>query len=147
MFKNKISTSLVHPSVGDIVYLKQCAFTDRHKVQNTYDETPYVVVWHNNDKDVYRIRPVHGGASKVVHRTLIRMSVLEEDTQTVVNNVNSDTSSSEEEYEIRLQLPSSDEVKARSGVSTRVVPPLRRSQRATKGKHSNPFNMPKSAKL
>ena len=86
---------------------------------------------------------MHGGPARVVHRTLLRMSPFGDEPDVHVRS--EDTSSSEEEYEVRLEL--SNVQQARSGVTiTRDAPPLRLSARATKGKHSNPYGLPKSVR-
>ena len=69
----KLSKNTIHPDVGSIVYLKKCAFTQRHKLQNKYFDEMYVVVWHNSEKDVYHVRPVKGGPLKVVNRKLLKV--------------------------------------------------------------------------
>ena len=102
-----------------------------------------MVVWLNEYEDVFRIRTMHGGPARVVHRTSLRMSPFDDEPHVHIRS--EETSSSEEEYEIRLQFPSVQQ--ARSGVTmTRDAPPLRRSARATKGKHSNPYGLPKPVK-
>ena len=68
----KLPKSVTHPDIGSLVYLKRCAFTQRHKLQNKYFDEMYVVVWHNLEKDVYHIRPVKGGPLKVVNRKLLK---------------------------------------------------------------------------
>ena len=57
--------------VGHRVLLKQCAFTGRHKLSNHYGDTSYVVVRSKTDRNLYEIRPAHGGPSKWVNRKML----------------------------------------------------------------------------
>ena len=68
-------------SIGTQVLLKKCAFPGRHKIKDVYERDQYVVVWHNEDDDVYAIRPVRGGKEKVVHRRLLRISPVIQDIE------------------------------------------------------------------
>ena len=75
--------------MGSYVYLKKCAFTRRHKLENVYLDEIYVVIWVNPTKDVYQIRPINGGPARVVNRRLIRevpsnLDVVEADVDDVV---------------------------------------------------------------
>ena len=66
------SLSRVIPT-GTQVLLKRSAFSGRHKIQDVYESDRYVVVWHNEEEDVYAIRPVKGGSEKIVNRRLLRV--------------------------------------------------------------------------
>lgn len=57
--------------VGARVLLKQMAHSGRHKIANTFEEQPYVVVSCNEEKGVYQIRPVAGGKARWVNRQLL----------------------------------------------------------------------------
>ena len=64
----------VHTSplpVGSRVLLKECAFTDRHKLANTYGELQYVVVKRNEEGSLYAVRPFDGGAQRWVNRKML----------------------------------------------------------------------------
>ena len=71
--------------VGTPVLLKKCAFSGRHKIKDVFEKDQYIVVWHNEEADVYAIRPVRGGTEKVVHRRLLRVSPLVQDTDSEEN--------------------------------------------------------------
>lgn len=51
--------------IGSRVLLKQCAFTDRHKLIDKYGEQQYVVVKCNKDADLYAIRPFLGDIEQI----------------------------------------------------------------------------------
>ena len=57
--------------VGARVLLKRCHFTERHKLQNKFYETPYEIMEEKSKNSVYVIRPVDGGSTKTVNRNLL----------------------------------------------------------------------------
>ena len=57
--------------VGSRVLLKQCAFTERHKLANTYGEQQFIVVKSNEEGDLYAIKPVEGGSNRWVNRKML----------------------------------------------------------------------------
>lgn len=64
-------------AVGSQVLLRKCAFKGRHKIQDRYEREPYVVVWTNEQGDVYKIRPVNGGGEKTVFIIAFKSTDLE----------------------------------------------------------------------
>ena len=141
--------------VGDNVLLKQCAFLNRHKLENQYKEQKYVVVSMNTEGDVYTIRPSRGGPELTVNRKLLIIDPrgIEPDDEGPVlwlddSSSDVDSSSSEEEtFPMWWTLeakPSESPMRVPKGEkqSNPVAP--RRSQRANKGVHNNPAHWPVS---
>ncbi len=147
---------LVHRPLapGSQVLMRRCAFGGRHKLQNKYEEDPYIVVWVNQCGDVCRIRPVSGGQERTVNRKYLLLDPLAEPES------DSEGSDGDSMYDVIVSdsgtLPDQSLVNYPTGVSSeKVGEPLcdngsnnafpRRSQRTTKGLHGNPFRLPKSA--
>ena len=157
-----ISASPPPPGIGSLVYLKKCAFSKRHKLENVYYDELYVVAWVNPTKDIYRIRPINGGHSKIVNRRLIREVPSEPDVvdqnredfglnfgERRKTNVSYKDSRQDfdDEYVLVPERVTTETVgestgRTRGGTSEGVV--QRRSQRQSKGIHSNPYNLPRS---
>ena len=57
--------------VGSPVLLKNCGFTERHKLQDHSGSDRYVVVKANTEKDLYAIMPASGGPEKCVNRKML----------------------------------------------------------------------------
>ena len=57
--------------VGTKVLLKTCHFEGRHKLTDKYGRDALVVVWVNEEGDVYGVRPALGGPIQVVNRTML----------------------------------------------------------------------------
>ncbi len=131
--------------VGHRVLLKQCAFTGRHKLTNRYGDTSYVVVNCKTDRNIYEIRPAHGGPSKWVNRKLLiadprpgePAATIGSDVPPVVETsvCESDTVSPCEPCPV---APRDERVTSRIPISHTV----RRSSRANRGTHSNPAHLP-----
>ena len=138
--------------VGHRVLLKQCAFTGRHKLSNTYGDTSYVVVNSKTDRHIYEIRPAHGGPSKWVNQKLLiddplpraPAATVELDILHRVDDNDPDENSDDEAYK-------SSELIAEASPSSTVaanwptVAKWRRSHLANKGRHSNPAHLPGEA--
>ena len=134
--------------VGHRVLLNQCAFTGRHKLSNHYGDTSYVVVRSKTDRNLYEIRPAHGGPSKWVNRKMLVVdprpgepaATIGSDCPPVV-----DTTVGDPESDTVLPpaapcqiAPSDERVSSRIPVSHTV----RRSSRVNRGIHSNPAHLP-----
>ena len=91
----------------------------------------------NSEGDVCRIRPLQGGSERTVHRKLIKLHPSE-----VSDRESSEESSSDEELV---------QGTCEKGVDTQTVwegpPAQRRSNRSTRGIHSNPHRLPRSVSL
>ena len=115
---------------GTRVLLKK-RYLGRHKIQDTYDTSyPYEIVGEPDVKEggtIYKLRSIVGDDVRIVHRT--NFKVIEESSSS--SDGEEDSSTDEDvlfesvEEENKEKLP-------------------RRSSRATKGKHNNPHNLPKS---
>ena len=184
--QNRIKQSAQHnkvlhddraPSLGRViptgtqVLLKKCAFSGRHKIQDVYESDRYVVVWHNEEEDVYAIRPVKGGNEKVVNRRLLRVDpvvqnhveelsskergensgVRVDEEKVGESPCNTDSSDDSESEEIIMmgftqrENQESDVDREKVGEPATVVPVLRRSTRSTRGRNLNPFRLPQSS--
>ena len=136
----------------------------RNKIQDCWDSLPYVVV--NRKDNVYAVKSADGiGPTKHVNRINlkayadVRHAVDDREVQEEVTDSDSEESYVEvepEETEDTLSPPQDLELPVQSSRSDRVVgtkktstsgrkPALRRSSRATAGRHSNPHNAPRSA--
>ena len=146
------NTSATTLEVGDRVLLKRHAFTERHKLQDKFYDTPYVVVDVNNHNDLYQIRPASGGELKWVNRRQLVVDprgVVEEEPDVRDRSPESEdhvtSSSSDDEFEsddddlgiVRLQLQQ-DECEREEELQPR------RSSRSTRGVHRNPAHLPTS---
>ncbi|XP_041482019.1 uncharacterized protein LOC121429155 [Lytechinus variegatus] len=58
-------------NIGARVLLKKCAFEGRHKLEDKVLRDPFIVTAVNEMGDVYKIRPMFGGPTKVVNRRLL----------------------------------------------------------------------------
>ena len=66
--RHQPNTSAEQLEVNDHVLLKRHGFKERHKLQDKFHETPYVVVDVNIHHDIFQIRPASGGETKWVNR-------------------------------------------------------------------------------
>ena len=57
--------------IGSRVLTKQCAFKERHKLQDHFSEEQYIVVKCNIDQDLYEVRPALGGPTKWLNRKML----------------------------------------------------------------------------
>ena len=57
--------------VGSPVLLKNCGFTERHKLQDHFGSDRYIVIKTNSEKDLYAIVPLAGGPEKWVNRKML----------------------------------------------------------------------------
>ena len=121
--------------VGERVLLKQCAFTGRHKLSNTYAEPSHVVVSSKPEQNLYQVRPALGGPSKWVNR---KMMVL--DPRIPPDNITSGFDILPEEV-VGVSDNSCD-VPAPDADGPSVATVCRRSGRQNKGQHSNPLHLP-----
>ena len=134
--------------VGHRVLLKQCAFTGRHKLNNHYGDTSYVVVRSKTDRNLFEIRPAHGGPSKWVNRKVLIVDPrLGEPAATIGSDFPPVVDSSECDSESDTVLPpaapcqiapSDERESSRIPVSHTVC----RSSRVKRGIHSNPAHLP-----
>ncbi len=128
--------------VGSRVLLKNCAFTGRHKLVNRYGDQCYVVVTANDDLNLYEVRPALGGPAKWLNRKLLVLDPRGEpkrlavglDVLPRIHDNDPDENSDDEAY------MSSELTTESSPIST--VAEWRRSDRANKGRHSNPAHLP-----
>ncbi len=159
--------------VGQLVYRRNHNFSGRHKIQDLWMPTPFKVIAQPDDtKAVYTVAPVDGFCPpKNVHRTELRpcgpgvVGAFHQDVQSpgeVVSDSESDEAwvvmgeapteslqrvgnQSEPELcsEPDVDLDGSEESQMCEATQ---VPPVQlwRSIRATAGRHSNPFNLPRS---
>ena len=134
----------------------------------------YLVIWHNDHQDVYHVRPINGGEVKVINRKLLREVPSDtEAVELNEDNFRFDPNftdvhvhdkvcprKQQDKYMGEYTLvpnfdkvgidPVGEDVAGRAGDDNVNVPGNqdgaipRRSQRQTKGRHSNPFNLPKS---
>ena len=142
--------------VGDRVLLRREAFTSRHKLQDKFDETPYVVVAHNSEEDIFQIRPVLGGSAKWVNRRRLTLD------PRAVESFSDKFPTPDVEIDLIHQYyyqssedndsdeSSDDDVPnwlfLTRGQERSVEPrPVRRSTRSTRGINRNPFRLPSSA--
>ena len=65
-------------SIGTRVLLKKCAFEGRHKLADKVLRDPFIVTAVNETGDVYKIRPMLGGPTRVVNRRLLIIDPREE---------------------------------------------------------------------
>ena len=133
--------------VGHRVLWKKCAFPGRHKLSNHHGDTSYVVVNCKTDRNIYEIRPAHGGPSKWVNRKLLIVdprsgepavtigSDVPPVVETSVCDSESDTVSPSEPSPV---APRDERVTSRIPISHTV----RRTSRANRGTHSNPAHLP-----
>ena len=160
--------------IGDIVLLKRCAFRGRHKLEDHFLDDQFIITSINQQNDVYTIRPLLGGKEKKVNRELLILDprnqyfkplpefLLEKQFETVdrdFSDAKSD-SSSDDEWEFQIypdpqgimeqpQVIADDpenefeRVHTPPGSPGPVATP-RRSQRETKGQHSNVHKLPRS---
>lgn len=132
--------------IGKRVLLQKCAFSARHKLEDRYNSESHVEVW-LNPGDVYGIRPVMGGPTQKVNRKLLiedprqdTLPVLEEEPDDYPTDADNDNDVEEHPDAVPL-IP--------HWLFGHDRPPdgpaaIRRSSRATKGKHSNPSHLPRS---
>ncbi|XP_071506229.1 uncharacterized protein [Diadema antillarum] len=69
--RNNVQTISKSLTVGSRVLLKQCAFDGRHKLEDKFHRSPFIVMDVNAHQDVYAIRPLLGGPTKWVNRKLL----------------------------------------------------------------------------
>ena len=141
-------------ALGSQVLMRRCAFGGRHKLQNKYEQDPYIVVWVNQYGDVCRIRPVKGGQEKTVNRKYLLLDPVAEpesdsersDEDSICDVVVSDAGgSAEQPTDISSKGVGSENVGEPSIVNGSKNPVPRRSERVTRGLHRNPYRLPKSA--
>ncbi|XP_072174896.1 uncharacterized protein [Diadema setosum] len=148
--------------IGRRVLLKRCAFDGRHKLADRYYRIPYVVTARNEAKDVYTVRPLMGGPEKNVNRKLLvpdpRGQELPEllddagdecptlpEQQDEGNNDHQGEPDSEDEERPPYWIFIDGHHRAETETGDVTSSSLRRSERKTKGMHSNPFHTPVSA--
>ena len=142
----------VHPlKIGDRVLLQKTGFRDRHKLQDHFCGESYVVTNQNSEQDLYEIRLALGDPrDEFPEDSDIEPNILPE----VSFGSNSDTdSSSDSDPDFLMFLETPEMLPVDDGVDNdnleELPPPVnpvtpRRSSRATRGQHSNPFNEPRS---
>lgn len=145
--------------IGKRVLLRKNAFTGRHKLEDKYNREPFIVVWVNEEGDVYNIRPVMGGPAQTVNRKQLIEDPREDLLPTVEeepDNYLSDeaTEDSEEDRNDSVDNPEEDDevflfpywlFGYNRPPEELPQPPVRRSLRANKGVHSNPAHLPRPA--
>ena len=141
--------------VGERVLLRQMAFGGRHKLADKYHRDRYIVVGVNPEKDVYQIRPLHGGEVRSVNRKLLLADPRQEEVMSDppefwpkpsdsdnLNELDDDIGGDEGEDPFII-FPLPEEVQVTRPLPGGIQP--RRSSRSTKGTHSNPNRLPQSA--
>ena len=133
--------------VGSRVLKRKLAFSGRHKLQDKYEHNLDVVTWVNEYEDVYKIRPMTGGPEVTINRKYLRKDPMTE------SDSESENPSDESDDDIHWAVASeptenlagvdSEEVGEPPGGSDSPLP-MRRSLRADKGTHSNPYHLPRS---
>ena len=110
----------------------------RNKIQDAWSDIPYVVVRKcDPGSNAYIVKAADGcGKTKTVNFIDLRVCKV---CQSSESQTDTDTDSSPDE----LCIPSMSEDEATEPQGAH--PKLRRSQRKTVGKHSNPYNLPRSA--
>ena len=57
---------------GDLVLVRIVKWTERHKIQDKWEQEEYVVVSHPDPfLPVYKVRPISGGNTRTLHRNLL----------------------------------------------------------------------------
>lgn len=142
-------------NVGDKVLIRSRYVKGRNKIQDHWNSLPLVIISRpDSNKNLYQVKPVDGaGKSRFVNRReLLLLPNFESGDSTT------DYSSSSDSYDFKL-YQNSREVSNDTRPSTNTsyssddsdspmpikTVPLKRSTRSTKGKHSNPHNLPRSA--
>ena len=133
--------------VGQSILLRSTAFTGRHKLSDKFHRDPYVVISINEEGDVYDIRPTHGGPVKRVNKKLLLIHPR-------ANEVPADPPDFwmpyREDEEIQDSAEDADEdddlplwyFPECENMPDSRQPTTRRSNRPTKGIHSNPAPSP-----
>ena len=136
--------------VGSRVLLKRCAFDGRHKLEDRFHRSSFIVTDVNAHGDVYAIRPLLGGPIKWVNRRLLINDPRDELLQ--IENDGSfpgqDERSSEAFVEGESDILDPDEDSWYWIAHSRRNPQalsVRRSDRTSKGLHSNPYHLPRPA--
>ncbi|XP_030849327.1 uncharacterized protein LOC115927484 [Strongylocentrotus purpuratus] len=82
-------------SIGTRVLIKKCAFEGRHKLDDKVLRDPFIITAVNDTGDVYKIRPMLGGPTKVVNRRLLIPDPREEMPVHIVQESRSDHTTSQ----------------------------------------------------
>jgi hypothetical protein len=123
-------------SIGSKVLTRRYHFEGRHKLEDRYNPLPYVVVDKNEHDDLYLIKPADGtGDSKWTNRK----SIIEDTRKLSLTESDSDDDGFDYPFDnISFEPPTMETPETDSPQQ------VRRSARTNKGKHSNPFKLPKS---
>lgn len=134
-------------AVGAQVLLKKCAFQSRHKLEDKYSRQAFVVVDVNEEKDVYRIRPVSGGPEQIVNRKLL----IEDPRNSLPSHAPEESDPEDAEMDMDNDITTNSLLPywlflpTDGAVEENPPKEVRRSRRITKGQHSNPARLPRSA--
>lgn len=141
-------------AIGSRVFVRDRCIKGRNKIQDKFAALPYIVIERPDPSgNVYRIAEADGnGKIKTVNRNeLFQPPFLKPDSDSESDS-DSDLTDSDSIVLRKVNYPSmrnfSDQTDYSSDNSIRNQEvcnyPLRRSKRKTAGKHSNPYNLPKS---
>ena len=156
--------------IGERVLLKREAFTGRHKLQDKFDDRPYIILAKNEEGDLFQIRPIFGGKIQWVNRRRLIADPHQEDDGNGLEEVlpcskegefndmnaigaqyddddDSDSDDDDEGFGYSVswrELPRHGREERSSGLAQERTLP-RRSARSTKGMNHNPGRLPVSA--
>ena len=146
--------------IGDRVLLRREAFSGRHKLEDKFESSPYLITAHNEGNDVWQIRPVLGGRTNWVNRRRLIVDPRQMGESIDILPIPSDPNgNSDKEMELSPDADgrsdddsndSDDDVPiwlyvTSSETGSQNAKQLRRSTRSTRGKNPNPFRLPTSA--
>ena len=143
--------------IGTRVLLKRCAFDGRHKLVDKFNREPYVVTSVSKAGDVYRIRPLFGGTAKTVNQRLLIRDPRTDGQPLMAEPWTHPDESAPDKPEGDLGPPSGlDDTDGTPSFLFLWNPAgqqenrrgndigYRRSNRSTKGVHTNPAHLPRS---
>ena len=83
-------------NIGARVLLKKCTFDGRHKLDDKVLRDPFIITGVNDARDIYKIRPVLGGPTRVVNRRMLvrdprhQPSILQPPSSSMMTECNDD---------------------------------------------------------
>ena len=128
----------LHP--GTFVLVRK-RVSGRNKIQDVWSDIPFVVVRKcDEDSNAYVVKAADGcGQCKTINFVDLKVCKLQERESESESEGESDSSPDE------LLIPALSDSEQEITAPKRSDAGLRRSQRKTAGKHSNPYNLPRSA--
>ena len=147
--------------IGSRVLLQRTGFRDRHKLEDNFSSTPYIIVALNDKSNLCEIRPAMGGPSRWINRKMLVIDPREasvtleppnellsdsvlglDDLEDSVSGSGESSDQDEPEFQFVYEPNPPDRADVEDVINQPEETFLRRSQRATKGQHSNPFREP-----